>query len=137
LLTFNPESINTSVGQTFTMDVMVSGAQNLFSAPLQIQYDPARLQVVNVSNGSFLAQGEQPVALAQRNDTAAGTMQVTAIRPPNSGGASGQGSLLTLTFTAKDSGQATVVITRAGLRDAGNQPLEAAGTQANINIKNR
>jgi len=137
LLSLSPESVNTSVGQTFTMDVMVSGAQNLFSAPMQIQYDPTKLQVINVSNGNFLAQGEQPVALAQRNDTAAGTIQLTAVRPPNSGGVSGQGSLLTLTFMAKDSGQAEVVINRAGLRDAGNQPLEASGTQARVNIKDR
>jgi general secretion pathway protein D len=137
LLSLSPESVNTSVGQTFTMDVMVSGAQNLFSAPLQIQYDPTKLQVINVSNGNFLAQGDQPVALAQRNDTAAGTIQLTAVRPPNSGGVSGQGSLLTLTFMAKDSGQAAVVISRAGLRDAGNQPLEASGTQARVNIKGR
>jgi general secretion pathway protein D len=137
LLSLSPESVNTSVGQTFAMDVMVSGAQNLFSAPMQIQYDPTKLQVINVSNGNFLAQGDQPVALAQRNDTAAGTIQLTAVRPPNSGGVSGQGSLLTLTFMAKDSGQAAVVISRAGLRDAGNQPLEASGTQARVNIKGR
>jgi general secretion pathway protein D len=137
MLSFNPSSVNTSVGQTFMMDVMVSGAQNLFSVPLQIQYDPTKLQVVNVSSGSFLGQGEQPVALAQRNDSASGTMQVTANRPPNSGGVSGQGSVLTVTFIAKDSGQATVAITRAGLHDASNQSLEAAGTQAQVNIKNR
>ena len=77
------------------------------------------------------------VALAQRNDSASGTMQVTANRPPNSGGVSGQGSVLTVTFIAKDSGQATVAITRAGLHDASNQSLEAAGTQAQVNIKNR
>jgi general secretion pathway protein D len=137
LLSFNPDKVNTSVGQTFMMDVMVSGAQNLFSAPLQIQYDPTKLQVVNVSSGNFLGKGEQPVALAQRNDTASGTMQVTANRPPNSGGVSGQGQLLTLTFVAKDSGEALVAITRAGLHDASNQSLEAAGTQAKVNIKNR
>jgi general secretion pathway protein D len=135
LLTFNPGSINTTVGQTFMLDVVVNGAQNLFSAPVQIQYDPTKLQLVNASNGGFLSQGEQAVALAQRDDPASGLMQLTANRPPNSGGVSGQGPVFTLTFMAKDAGQATVAVTRAGLRDAANQSMAASGTQAVVNIK--
>jgi general secretion pathway protein D len=135
MLTFNPGSINTTVGQTFMLDVVVSGAQNLFSAPVQIQYDPTKLQLVNASNGGFLSQGEQAVALTQRDDTAIGQMVLTASRPPNSGGVSGQGPVFTLTFMAKDAGQATVAVTRAGLRDAANQSMAASGTQAVVNIK--
>jgi general secretion pathway protein D len=135
VLSFNPQQVNTSVGQTFTLDLVVSGAQNLFSAPVQLQYDTNRLQLVDVSNAGFLAQGEQPVALARRDDPATGTMQVTANRPPNSGGASGSGPILTLTFKAKGSGQAGVSVTRAGLRDANSQPITATGTQAVIQVK--
>jgi general secretion pathway protein D len=135
MLTFNPGSINTTVGQTFMLDVVVSGAQNLFSAPVQIQYDPTKLQLVNASNGGFLSQGEQAVALIQRDDAASGQMVLTASRPPNSGGVSGQGPVFTLTFMAKDAGQATVAVTRAGLRDAANQSMAASGTQAVVNIK--
>jgi general secretion pathway protein D len=135
LLSFSPGDVHASKGQTFMMDVVVSGAQNLFSAPVQIQYDPTKLQVVNVSNGGFLGQGEQAVALAQRDDPSQGLMQVTANRPPNSGGVSGGGTVFTLTFLAKDSGQATVSISRAGLRDASNQPIVASGTQAVVDIK--
>jgi general secretion pathway protein D len=134
-LSFNPEQVNTSVGKTFMMDVVVSGAQNLFTVPVQLQYDPAKLQLLNVSNASFLAQGEQPVALAHREDAATGTVQITANRPPNSGGVSGQGAVFTLTFMAKGGGQATISITRAGLKDANNQNIAANGTQGVVLIR--
>ncbi len=135
VLSFNPPQLTATVGQTFTTDVVVSGAQNLFSVPVQLQYDPSKLELVNVSNGTFLAQGEQAVALVHRDDPATGTMRVTASRPPNSGGATGQGPVFTLTFMAKSSGQSTISITRAGLKDSNNQSIPANGTQQMVEIR--
>jgi len=135
MLAFNPSQVTTSVGKTFDVDVVVSGAQNLFMVPVQLQYDAAKLRLMNVSNGSFLSQGQQPVALAHREDETTGTMQVTLNRPPNTGGVSGDGSVFTLTFMAKAEGQAAVAITRAGLRDANNQSVNATGTQGVVEIK--
>jgi hypothetical protein len=100
-----------------------------------LQYDPARLQLVNVSNGGFLEQGQQVVALAQRDDPTTGTARITAMRPPDTPGASGSGALLTLTFTAKTVGNTTLSIARAGLRNADNQPVSASGTPALVEIK--
>ena len=137
VLSFSPATITTTAGQTFMVDVVVSGAQDLFTVPVQIQYDPTKLQVANVSNGGFLGQGEQAVALAQRDDSANGMMQVTANRPPNSGGVSGEGSVFTITFMAKESGQTSVAVTRAGLRDVNNKSIPVAGTQAAVSIKER
>jgi general secretion pathway protein D len=134
-LAFSPQQVNASIGQTFTLDLVVNGAQNLYSVPVQLHYDQNRLQFVDVSNAGFLAQGNQAVALAHREDPASGIMQVTANRPPNSGGASGSGSILTFTFKAKAPGQAGVSVTRAGLRDANSQPIAASGTQAVIVVR--
>ena len=117
------------------VELVINGAQNISSVPVQLHYDQNRLQFVNVANAGFLAQGDQAVALAHRDDPATGTMQVTANRPPNSGGASGSGSILTLTFRAKAAGQAGLSVTRAGLRDANNQAISASGTQAVVIVK--
>jgi hypothetical protein len=134
-LSFNPSRVTTSVGQTFTVDVTVSNALNLASVPIQLQYDPGKLQLVNVSNGGFLEQGAQVVALAQRDDPTTGTARITAMRPPDVPGASGSGALLTLTFMAKTVGNTTLSIARAGLRSADNQPVSASGTPALVEIK--
>src|SRR5580704_60284 len=52
---FDPPAIAQPPGSTFTVNVLVAGAQNAYSVPLQVTYDPKLLQVVNVSNGSFLS----------------------------------------------------------------------------------
>src|SRR5882762_9569672 len=65
---FDPGAITQPKGATFTVNILVSGAQNVYSVPLQLNYDPAKLQLVNVSNGGFLSQDGQAVALVHRED---------------------------------------------------------------------
>lgn len=132
---FDPSTISQTKGATFTVNVLISGAQNVYSVPLQLNYDPSKLQLVNVSNGGFLGQDGQAVALVHREDEATGTLQITATRPPNSGGVSGQGSVVTLTFMTKASGQSPLTITRGGARDPAMQPITVNGAQAIVNIQ--
>jgi len=132
--TLDPATASQATGSTFLVNVMLTGGQDVFSVPLQISYDPKVLQLVNVSNGSFLSQDGQPVALVHRDDPATGMLQVTATRPPSSGGASGQGAVMTLTFLAKAPGQATVAITRPGARNSNGQIIPASGGQASVTV---
>jgi general secretion pathway protein D len=132
---FDPPTLSQAKGATFTVNVMVSGGQNVYSVPVQLNYDPNQLQVVNVSNGGFLSQDGQAVALVHRDDPVSGTLQVTATRPPGAGGVSGQGAVLTLTFMAKAPGQSALTITRGGARDPAMQPIAMSGAQAAITIQ--
>jgi general secretion pathway protein D len=132
---FDPPSVNAAKDSTFTINISISGAQNVYSVPLQLNYDPSKLQLVNVSNGGFLSQDGQSVALVHREDEATGTVQVTATRPPNSGGVSGQGSVVTLTFLAKTPGQSALTITRGGARDPAMQAITVNGAQAVVTVQ--
>jgi general secretion pathway protein D len=132
---FDPPTLTQAKGSTFTVNVMLSGGQNVYSVPVQISYDPNQLQVVNVSNGGFLSQDGQAVALVHRDDPLTGTLQVTATRPPGAGGVSGQGTVMTLTFMAKGAGQSALTITRGGARDPAMQPIAMSGAQAAITIQ--
>ena len=132
---FDPPAVSQTKGATFTVNVMLSGGQNIYSVPLQLNYDPNQLQVVNVSNGGFLSQDGQAVALVHRDDPATGTLQVTATRPPGAGGVSGQGAVVTLTFMAKGAGQSALTITRGGARDPAMQPIALTGAQAAITVQ--
>jgi general secretion pathway protein D len=132
---FDPPTIVQKTGATFTVNVVLTGAQNAYSVPLQVSYDPKILQVVNVSNGSFLSQDGQAVALVHRDDDSTGTLQITATRPPGAPGVSGQGAVVTLTFMAKAPGQALLTILRGGARDPGMQALPVAGAAATVQIQ--
>jgi general secretion pathway protein D len=133
--TFDPASISQAKGSTFAVNVMLTGAQNAYSVPLQISYDPKMLQVVNVSNGGFLSQDGQAVALVHRDDDTTGTLQITATRPPGAGGISGQGSIVTLTLVAKAPGQSTLTIAKGGVRDPGMQSAPAAGAAVTVTVQ--
>jgi general secretion pathway protein D len=135
VLSFEPAATNQAVNSTFVVNVSLSNAADVYSIPAQISYDPKILQLVNVSNGGFLGKDGQPVALVHRDDPAAGTLQITATRPPGSGGVSGQGPVFSLTFMAKAPGQATISISRAGARNPAMQAIPVAGGQAMITVK--
>jgi general secretion pathway protein D len=132
---FDPGTITQKAGTTFSVNVMLTGAQNAYSVPLQVSYDPKTLQVVNVSNGNFLSQDGQVVALVHRDDDSSGTLQITATRPPGASGVSGQGTVVTLTFLAKSSGQSTLAISKGGARDPSMQPIPVAGAAAAVTIQ--
>jgi general secretion pathway protein D len=132
---FDPPNVVQPAGSTFAINVLLNGAQNVYSVPLQVSYDPKVLQVVNVSNGGMLSQDGQAVALVHRDDDTSGTLMVTATRPPGAGGVSGQGAVVTLTFMAKGSGQSTLAISRGGARDPGNQPVAVAGAVGTVTVQ--
>jgi general secretion pathway protein D len=132
---FDPATVTQAQGATFTMNVLLSGAQNVYSVPLKISYDPKVLQVVNVSNGGLLSQDGQAVALVHRDDDSSGTLQITATRPPGATGVSGQGTVVTLTFMAKAAGQSNLTISKGGARDPGMQPIAVAGAIATVTVQ--
>ena len=132
---FDPGQITATKGNTFVVNLLISGAQNVYSVPVQMNYNPATLQLVNVSNGGFLSQDGQAVALVHREDETTGTLTITATRPPGAGGVSGQGAVVTLTFQAKASGQTPLTITRGGARDPGQQAITVNGAQASVTVQ--
>jgi general secretion pathway protein D len=135
-LGFDPASISQAVGGSFVVNVTIAGAQNVHSVTTQVTYDAAALQLVNISNGGFLSRDGQAVALVHRDDPSSGTLQITATRPPSSGGVSGDGNVLTLTFVARSAGQSSLAIARPSARDASTNLIPAgASGAATVTIK--
>jgi general secretion pathway protein D len=132
---FDPANVTQAAGSTFAVNILLTGAQNVHSVPLQVSYDPKVLQVVNVSNGGLLSQDGQAVALVHRDDEAGGSLQITATRPPGAVGVTGQGAVVTLTLLAKASGQSTLTISRGGARDPNMQAMPVAGAVATVKVQ--
>jgi general secretion pathway protein D len=134
-LRFDPPSITTTNGGTFTVNVNMSGGNDVASVPLQITYDPKHLAVVKIDNGDFLTKDGQPVALVHRDDSSSGTLVASAARPPGAAGVSGQGTVFALTFTAKDKGATVISITRPGARNSQQQSMQVLGSQMTVNVQ--
>jgi general secretion pathway protein D len=132
---FDPPTIQAAKGNTFAVNLLISGAQNVYSVPVQVNYNPSIVSLVNVSNGGFLSQDGQAVALVHREDETVGQVTITATRPPGAGGVSGQGSVVTMTFQAKTNGQTPLAVTRGGARDPGQQAITVNGAQASVTVQ--
>ena len=123
-----------AAGVTFQVPVTVIGGADIASIPLQIQYDPAKLSLVNVDNGDFLGRDGQAVALVHRDD-GPGSININASRPPGTAGMSGAGVVCVLSFQAKAAGETVVSITRPGAINSNQQQVPAQGSQVSIQVQ--
>jgi general secretion pathway protein D len=122
------------VGEVFSVDVLVEGMQNLYSAPLFVDYDPQLLEFVRAEEGNFLKQGGQATIFTSSANPAAGKVIVGNKRGVEGSGASGSGKLLHLVFKAKSAGVAALGLDRLNFRDPdGNRlPVVAAGLTVEV-----
>jgi general secretion pathway protein D len=128
-----PPDSNQAVGSTFQVAVMLGNARDVFSVPLQLQFNPALLQLVNVDAGNFLSQDGQPVSLVHREDK--GLVAISSIRPPNTKGVTGAGNLCTLTFRAIAPGDSSLSLVKVGALNSAQANLPAVGSQAVVHVK--
>jgi general secretion pathway protein D len=138
-LQLTPPQSTQAVGATFKMIVNLSGGNDVFAVPLNLQYDASKLTLINVDtddpqNPNVLGRDGQSVALAHRDD-GKGNAAIAASRPPGTKGVSGSGTLCVLTFQAKTAGDASVAIVRPVVRNSQQQPLPAMGSQAVVHIQ--
>ncbi len=132
--TVTPPDATQANGSTFQMAVVASGAKDLYSVPLQVQFNPALLSLVNVDSGEFLGRDGQSVAVVHR-DEGNGQVTISVSRPPAVRGVDGQGSVCVLTFKANATGDATVSLTKVGAKDSTQTNLPAVGAQATVHIR--
>jgi general secretion pathway protein D len=121
-------------GTTFQVPVVLTGGSDVSSVPLQIQYDPSKMSLVNVGDGDLLNRDGQIVSMAHRDD-GPGTLTLNVSRPPGAPGVSGAGVVCVLTFQATTKGQSDISITRAGAMSSAGKPLQAQTSQTTIVVQ--
>ena len=132
--TLTPPAGPLAAGATFQVPVVLSGATDIASVPIQLQYDPAKLTLVNVAAGDLLSRDGQAVALVHRDD-GPGNVTVVAARPPGAVGVSGSGVVCVLTFQAKVAGNSALTMTRAGAVNSAQQQVPATAGHLDLVVK--
>jgi general secretion pathway protein D len=129
-----PPSSNQTVGATFMAGVYLTNAHDVYSVPVQVQFDPKVLQLVNVDAGSLLGGDGQPVALVHR-DEGNGLVTISASRPPGVTGVNGAGQVCVLTFKAIAAGDTNISLVKVGAKNSAQASLPAVGKQAVVHVK--
>jgi len=130
-LMFSPPGSPISAGGTFTVPVVLTGGRNVASVPMQIQYDPEKLSLVNVTSGDLLSRDNQAVALVHRDD-GPGSITINAARPPGLAGINGAGVVCALTFQAKTAGESVLALNNGAAISNAQQRSQAQPSRVNI-----
>lgn len=120
VLTIQPPSTSIVAGNTFAVDVNISGVSDLYAFQFDIGFAPGVLSANSVGEGSFLASGGGTSSfLPGTIDNTAGTITFNAdtlIGPVP--GVSGSGMLVILDFTALTAGTSPLDIANVTLLDS-------------------
>ena len=134
-LAFEPATVALKAGETTTVGVVVQGAQDLYSIPLLMQYDPKVISVEDVRQGGFLSGGQQPIAVVQRVDKERGQAIVSATRMPNTPGVSGSGTIFGVVLRGVAAGSSTLSILQVNARDSQQRPLQFVTKEATVKVQ--
>jgi general secretion pathway protein D len=129
-----PPNSNQTVGSTFVTSIVLTNAHDLASVPVEVQFDPKVLQLVNVEAGGLLGGDGQPVAMVHRDD-GNGVVTISASRPPGASGVNGEGQVCLMTFKAIAPGDSKLALVKVGARTTTNNNVPAVGTQATVHVK--
>jgi general secretion pathway protein D len=124
------------VGEPVTLSLNAKSDEPMASASLQIAYDPLKLAVVEVKEGSLLGQGEARTVFNHKVDPARGRILVS-INRGGASGASGDAPIVEVTFKAVTEAAAIPVeLTVASPVGTGGRPLEsAAGVKHELKVE--
>jgi general secretion pathway protein D len=133
-LALTPPDGPVAAGSTFKVPIVLNNGTDVASVPVQIQYDPAQLSLLNVNLGDFLSRDGQAVALVHRDD-GPGTITLNASRPPGVTGVNGTGVVCVLSFQTKAAGESDLAIIRAAAVNTAQQQTPAQGARVSIQVK--
>jgi general secretion pathway protein D len=124
------------VGEPVTLSLNAKSSEPMASASLQISYDPLKLAVVEVKEGSLLGQGEARTVFNHKVDPARGRILVS-INRGGASGATGDAPIVEVTFKAVTEADAIPVeLTVASPVGTGGRPLEStAGVKHQLRVE--
>lgn len=134
-LRFEPATVSVKPDETTIIGVVVEGAQDLYSIPVVLQYDPKVVSVEDVRQGGFLSGGTQPITIVQRLQKERGQAVVSATRMPNTPGVSGNGTIFGVVVRGVAAGTSTLSILQVDARDSQQRPLQLATSEATVKVQ--
>jgi general secretion pathway protein D len=113
----------------------VANATDLFSAPLQIKFDPKVLKLTDVAQGNLMASDGQQATFTKNIQNDTGEADITLNRLPGTGGITGSGMLVTLSFTTLARGATSVSAPAFSPSNSQGQPISNSSPLLTVNVR--
>ncbi len=121
----NPATQNVSNGDTFTVEIKISEASDLYGFQFDIEYDPDILRYEKIEEGDFLSENGTDMTYPVDPKVSSGLIKnIVNTRLGAIGGVNGEGVLETITFTALDTGTSEIIISNIGFVDSGAERIQ-------------
>jgi hypothetical protein len=119
-------------GGPYTVPISITNVSRLSTITLTVNFDPALLRVRAVNEGSFMRTGGVNAAFTQQ--TSAGRVDITIVRPADATGAAGTGLLGAVLFDAIAPGSATLTVSGTATGPGGT-PMGLQFRPVTVNIQ--
>lgn len=132
---FVPAQVETTLGGSFNVNLVMANATDLFSAPLQIKFDPKVLKLNDVAQGNLMASDGQQATFTKNIQNETGEADITLNRLPGTGGITGSGMLVTLSFTTLARGATSVSAPAFSPSNSQGQPIANSSPLLTVNVR--
>lgn len=103
---------NAKVGDLVDLKVMLSTAVPLRGMPMQLEFDPARLELINATEGDFFRQGDTATSFSSGGEPRQGRLSLGILRNQATG-VTGKSAAFSLRFRTLSAGATAVRISHA------------------------
>ncbi|MDZ4803086.1 MAG: cohesin domain-containing protein [Bryobacteraceae bacterium] len=134
-LSFQAPSATVALSAPITVSLQAENIADLFSAPVRLKFDPKMLRVTSVQAGSLMGGDGQKIDFTPNVMNETGDVAVNLSRTPGSGGVSGSGTVLTVTFQAIGRGASKVQVLDASFRNTQLLPVPVGSPTMAIDVQ--
>ncbi|MBC8019287.1 MAG: type II secretion system protein [Verrucomicrobia bacterium] len=124
-----------AIGQQFYVDIKAADVLDLAGAPFVLTYDPVFVEFVSATEGGFLKKDGKTTGFSVTANATGGTLTVNLTRTPNSGGVSGNGTLVSALFRTKSKGAANFGFRGVYFTAADGKPLEMLPFSTAVDVR--
>ncbi len=127
---FNPPTATAGAGDLIPLTIIAGGAEGLSSGEMEITFDGAGLDVIEVTAGAFLTIDGKQVTFVPVIEQ--GRILIRFARQEDTVGLRGSGQLARIVFEVLAAGPPSTVSMTGALRDAGGKNIAASFASARI-----
>jgi general secretion pathway protein D len=134
-LIFNPETASVQLNAPVSLQLVLENVTELYTAPVKLKFDPKVLRLTSIKPGPLMSADGQRANFTESTMNDTGDATITLNRIPGTGGVSGSGPILDLTFQAIGKGASPVTITDAGVKNLQLQPIAVSAPSMTITVQ--
>jgi len=135
VLSVSPALLSSNAGGTFTVDVQVKDASDLYGFQFNVEYDPSVLEFASAQEGNFLNNnGANKTFCVEHKANTPGFVKNIACSRLGQGSVEGNGVLEKLAFKAKAAGKSRITLSNVQLANSKAEKIDSTSSGSEVSV---